>query len=92
MTTGDERLLRAVLVEFGRELALAGTAVSETQERLARIAAANGERASSPSACSRRRRARSARSMATRGRPSRINWASMSVVSSTPPAKAATSP
>lgn len=42
MTTGDERLLRAVLVEFGRELALAGTAVSETQERLARIAAANG--------------------------------------------------
>jgi len=39
---GGDPLLRAVLLEFGRALALAGTAVSETQERLVRIAAANG--------------------------------------------------
>jgi uncharacterized membrane protein/uncharacterized membrane protein YjjP (DUF1212 family) len=38
----DLELLRAVLLEVGRSLALAGTAVSETQERLARIATANG--------------------------------------------------
>jgi uncharacterized membrane protein/uncharacterized membrane protein YjjP (DUF1212 family) len=38
----EDPLLLAVLLEFGRALALAGTAVSETQERLVRIAAANG--------------------------------------------------
>jgi uncharacterized membrane protein/uncharacterized membrane protein YjjP (DUF1212 family) len=38
----DLELLRALLLEVGRALGLAGTAVSETQERLARIAAANG--------------------------------------------------
>jgi len=38
----DTRELHAFLLEVGRALALAGTAVSETQERLTRIAAANG--------------------------------------------------
>ena len=36
--------LHAFLLELGRALALAGAAVSETQERLTRIAAANGAR------------------------------------------------
>jgi uncharacterized membrane protein YjjP (DUF1212 family) len=38
----DAALLHAFLLEVGRGLSLAGTAVSETQERLSRIAAANG--------------------------------------------------
>jgi uncharacterized membrane protein len=42
MTAPPGRLLLAALIEFGRALALAGTAVSETQRRLARIATANG--------------------------------------------------
>lgn len=37
---GDQ--LHAFVLEVGRALTLAGTEVSETQERLARIAAANG--------------------------------------------------
>jgi uncharacterized membrane protein YjjP (DUF1212 family) len=42
MSTGQ---LPAFLLEVGRALSLAGTSVSETQERLLRIAAANGARA-----------------------------------------------
>lgn len=49
MTTTDgsagpahARGLRAFVLELGRALSLAGTAVSETQDRLLRIAAANG--------------------------------------------------
>lgn len=38
---GDQ--LHAFMLEIGRALSLSGTAVSETQERLTRIAAANGE-------------------------------------------------
>lgn len=38
----DARLLHEFLLEAGRSLILAGAAVSETQERLTRIAAANG--------------------------------------------------
>jgi uncharacterized membrane protein/uncharacterized membrane protein YjjP (DUF1212 family) len=38
----DLERLKVFLLEVGRALGLAGTAVSETQERLARIAAANG--------------------------------------------------
>jgi uncharacterized membrane protein YjjP (DUF1212 family) len=40
----DSRHLQAFVLEAGRALCLAGTAVSETQERLTRIAAANGAR------------------------------------------------
>lgn len=47
MTSGrakidDDEQLHAFVLEVGRALSLAGTAVSETQERLRRIAAANG--------------------------------------------------
>ena len=38
----DARQLHVFLLELGRALSLAGTAVSETQERLLRIASANG--------------------------------------------------
>lgn len=38
-----EHELSAFVLELGRMLSLAGTAVSETQERLLRVAAANGE-------------------------------------------------
>jgi uncharacterized membrane protein YjjP (DUF1212 family) len=38
----DTRELHAFVLEIGRALSLAGAAVSETQERLTRIAAANG--------------------------------------------------
>ena len=38
----DERELHAFVLELGRELSLAGAAVSETQDRLTRIAAATG--------------------------------------------------
>ncbi|HEU5471664.1 MAG TPA: threonine/serine exporter family protein [Actinophytocola sp.] len=42
MAEPDPRRLHVLLLEIGRALALAGTAVSETEERLLRIAAANG--------------------------------------------------
>lgn len=42
------------LLEIGRALALAGTAVSETQERLTRIAAATGAPMPASSCCRRR--------------------------------------
>lgn len=38
----DSRQLQAFVLEAGRVLSLAGTAVSETQEQLTRIAAAGG--------------------------------------------------
>lgn len=38
----DTRRLHAFVLELGRELSLAGTAVNETQERLTKVAAANG--------------------------------------------------
>jgi uncharacterized membrane protein YjjP (DUF1212 family) len=37
----DDRALHAFVLELGRELSLAGTAVTETQDRLERVAAAN---------------------------------------------------
>jgi uncharacterized membrane protein YjjP (DUF1212 family) len=40
--TADPHGLRAFLLELGRELSLAGAAVTETQDRLNRVAAANG--------------------------------------------------
>lgn len=38
----DPRELHAFVLELGRALSLAGTAVSETQERLVRVAEASG--------------------------------------------------
>ena len=40
----DAAVLHAFVLEIGRALSLAGTAVNETQDRLVQIAAANGAR------------------------------------------------